>query len=177
MLEWLEIIAGVIGAIAVICAFVLGYRAPRNTEPEFELRFADEPADSGAMRAALLAHNPSDRPILLRSLVIQNPDRGVYFLSDAPSRSRAAMFESSEISDVLAIDLDVPPEQSSEIDFYVGRDRPSAARELVVDLEFSTSRSPNAVRSETLRVRFPHGESERRRFRSAAGPRPEASAS
>ena len=168
MLEWLEIAVGVIGAIGVICALVLGYRAPRNSEPVFELRFDDGPDEAGALRAALLATNPSDRPILLRSLVIQNPQRGIFFVSDAPGRSRTGTFEASDASDVLAIDLEVPPEQSSEVDFYVGRER-SSARELVVDVEFSTSRTPSVVRSQTLRARLPSGLPDRRRF--AAAPR------
>ena len=173
MVEWLEIAAGVIGAIGVICAFVLGYRAPRNTEPVFELRFDDSVDDSGAFRAALLATNPSDRPILLRSLVIQNPNRGIYFLSETPGRSRTGTFEASDASDVLAIDLEVPPEQSSEIDFYVGRERASA-RELTVDVEFSTTRTPSVVRSQTLKGKLPTAAADRRRV-MAAGPQREAS--
>ena len=176
MLEWLEIIAGVIGAIGVICAFVLGYRAPRNTEPVFQLRFDDLMDDTGAIRSALIATNPSDRPILLRSLVIQNPNRGIFFLSDAPARSRTGTFEASEASDVLAVDLEVPPEQSSEIDFYVGREARSSGRELVVDVEFSTTRTPSIVRSDTLRARLPAADSDRRSARSVPGPQREAPA-
>src|SRR5690606_4646638 len=112
MIEWLEILAAVVGAVGVLCALVLGYRAPRNAEPWFEIQFEDEVMETDTLRAALLAQNPSDRPVLLRSLVIQNHERGVFFLSDAPSRSRSSTYESSEISDVLAIDLEVPPEQS-----------------------------------------------------------------
>lgn len=178
MVEWLEIIAGVIGAIGVICAFVLGYRAPRNTEPVFEIRFeADPNPEAAAVQAALIAHNPSDRPILLRSLVIQNPNRGVFFLSDAPGRSRAATFEASETSDVLAIDMEVPAEETSEIDFYVGRERGSGARELVADIEFSNTRTPSVVRSETLRARLPHGEAGQRRLLRPFAARTEPSAS
>ena len=160
MLQWLEIIVGLIGAIGVVCAFVLGYRAPRNSEPTFELSFDDGPDEGGIARCALVASNPSDRPILLRSLVIQNPNRGIFFLSDAPGRSRAGTYEASDASDVLAIDLEVAPDQAIEVDFYVGRERRGASRELVADIEFSTTRTPSIVRSETLRAKFPSGAAE-----------------
>lgn len=168
MLEWLEIAVGVIGAIGVICAFVLGYRAPRPTEPIFELRFLEPTDDSGTLSAALIATNPGDRPILLRSMVIQDPGRGVYFLTEPGSRSRGSGFEASDASDVLAIDLELPAEQASEIDFFVGRERPSL-RDFVVDVEFSTARLPSVVRSETLRGRMPAAQSDRRRVSVVAG--------
>ena len=176
MLEWLQIAVGVIGAIGVICAFVMGYRAPRPTEPIFELRFTDPPDENGTLSAALIATNPGDRPILLRSLVIQDPGRGVYFLTDPASRGRSGGFEASDASDVLAIDLELPAEQASEIDFFVGRERASI-RDLVVDVEFSTARLPSVVRSQTLRGRMPAAQPDRRRPGTFAGRQRQAATS
>ncbi|MFN4089410.1 MAG: hypothetical protein ACK4QW_10270, partial [Alphaproteobacteria bacterium] len=139
IVEWLEILAGVVGAIGVIAAFVLGYRAPRTTEPQFKLRIQGRPVADNTYPASLIATNPGDQPIILRALVVQNPDRGVYFVTDPTRRG------GDELSDVLAIDLEVLPERAAEIDFYVGRG-PRASRELAVDVEFSNIRTPSVVR-------------------------------
>src|SRR3546814_9706569 len=143
IVEWLEILAGVLGAIGVIAAFVLGYRAPRATEPEFKLRIQPRPVAPETYSASLIATNPGDQPIVLRALVVQNPARGIYFVTD-PSRRGGT--DGGEVSDVLAIDLEVLPGQATAIDFYVGRS-PRGTRELAVDVEFSNIRTPSVVRS------------------------------
>lgn len=153
IVEWLEILAGVVGAIGVIAAFVLGYRAPRATEPVFTLKIQPRAVADNTYSASLVASNPGDQPIILRALVVQNPDRGTFFVTD-PSRRSAA--DGGEVSDVLAIDLEVLPERAAEIDFYVGRD-PRGSRELAADIEFSHIRTPSVVRSELLRADFPRG--------------------
>lgn len=156
IVEWLEILAGVVGAIGVIAAFVLGYRAPRATEPQFTLRIQQRPVADNTYPASLIANNPGDQPIILRALVVQNPDRGLFFVTD-PSRRNGP--DGGEVSDVLAIDLEVLPERAAEVDFYVGR-TPKGSRELAVDVEFSNIRTPSVVRSELLRAAFPRGSRE-----------------
>lgn len=150
IVEWLEIAAGLVGVVGVVAAFVLGYRAPRATDPVFKLRVQPQPVAPDVYSASLIATNPGDQPVVLRALVVQNPGRGLYFLSEPTRRGGS----DGEMSDVLAIDLEILPEQASEIDFYLGRD-PRGSRELAVDIEFSHTRTPSVVRSELLRAAIP----------------------
>src|SRR3546814_12252769 len=76
IVEWLEILAGVLGAIGVIAAFVLGYRAPRATESEFKIRIQPRPVAPETYSASLIATHPADQPIVLRARAVRNPARG-----------------------------------------------------------------------------------------------------
>ena len=162
MVEWLELAVAVIGAVAVLWALLVGLRLPRPAEPSFALRFEDAEVDGDVLTAVLVADNPSEHPMTLRSLVIHNAGRGLFFLT-RPADVHGEESDVVEESDVLTVDIGIAPESSEEIEFYVGRAERASARELLVEVEFSTAAEASIVKSQTVSARVPRPESTRRR--------------
>lgn len=160
MLWWIEILAAIVGVIGVVLAFVLGYRAPHAEEPEFEIAVDEGASGRDGATAVLTVHNPGGHPLHLRSLVLQSPGRGVYFVEEGRGDDAGQAFE----ADVVTFDTMIRPETWEEFEVYLGVDRDSARKNVMVDVEFSTSPEPDVVKAETLRLALPKAGTERRRL-------------
>ncbi len=162
MMHWLELAIAIVGAGAVLWALLVGLRLPRPAEPSFALAFEDADGDADVLTAVLVADNPSEHPITLRSLVVNNPGRGIFFLT-RPADSEGEDSDIVEESDVLTIDIGIAPESSEEIEFYVGRAERATARELVVEVEFSTAAEATVIKAQTVSAPVPRPDRSRRR--------------
>lgn len=160
MLWWIEILAAIVGIVGVVLAFVLGYRAPHAEEPEFEITVDEGASGADGATAVLTVHNPGGHPLHLRSLVLQNPGRGIYFVEQGHGSDAGRAFE----ADVISFDTVIRPETWEEFEVYLGVDRGSTARNVAMDVEFSTSPEPDVVKAETLRLALPKAGTERRRL-------------
>lgn len=160
MLWWIEILAAIVGVVGVMLALVLGYRAPHAEEPEFELNLDEGSSDADGTTIVLTVHNPGEHPLHLRSLVLQNPGRGIYFVEQGQGAEAGRTLE----ADVVSFDTMIRPETWEEFEVYLGVDRSAAARNVVMDVEFSTSPEPDVVKAETLRLALPKVGTERRRL-------------
>lgn len=160
MLWWIEIFAAIVGVVGVVLAFVLGYRAPRAEEPEFDISIDEGASGPDGATAVLTVHNPGGHPLHLRSLVLQDPGRGVYFVEEGRGADAGQAFE----ADVVTFDTMIKPETWEEFEVYLGVDRETARKSLLIDVEFSTSPEPDVVKAETLRVALPKAGAERRRL-------------